>query len=139
MKTEKLEVEGLPALERCWRAIRTRDRVRGLLGRDGLAPGEGMLFPRCNAIHTVGMKFPIDVAFLGRDGRPVKLVRSVPPGRLLVWGGWRARTTVEAAAGWIPPSAPHGRARDCAAARGLLESGPPNGTRAARAPGDPAT
>ena len=98
MKTEKLEVEGLPALERCWRAIRTRDRVR-----------------------------------------PVKLVRSVPPGRLLVWGGWRARTTVEAAAGWIPPSAPHGRARDCAAARGLLESGPPNGTRAARAPGDPAT
>ena len=102
MRTTRLEIEGLPALERCRWAERTPERIRGLLGCDGLAPGEGMAFPRCNAIHTVGMRFPIDVAFLGRDGRPVKLARAVPPGRLLVWGGLRARTTVEAAAGWLP-------------------------------------
>lgn len=88
-------------MARCRWAERARDRMRGLLGRDGLAPDEAMAFPRCRAIHTVGMRFPIDVAFLGRDGRPVRLARAVPPGRLLVWGGWRARTTVEAAAGWL--------------------------------------
>ena len=104
MKTTRLEVEGLPPVARCLWAEGPLERMRGLLGRDGLAPGEAMAFPRCRAIHTVGMRFPIDVAFLGRDGRPVKLVRAVPPGRLLVWGGFRARTTVEAAAGWIPPA-----------------------------------
>ena len=105
VRTTRLEIEGLPPVERCSWAERTRDRLRGLLGRDGLARGEAMAFPRCGAVHTVGMRFPIDVAFLGRDGRPVRLVRAVPPGRLLVWGGFRARTTVEAAAGWLPPAA----------------------------------
>ena len=104
MRTTTLEIEGLPPVARCLWAEGPLERVRGLLGRDGLAPGEAMAFPRCNAIHTVGMRFPIDVAFLGRDGRPVKLVRAVPPGRLLVWGGLRARATVEAAAGWLPPA-----------------------------------
>ena len=104
MRTTPLAIEGLPPVERCLWAERPFERLRGLLGRNGLPRGEAMAFPRCNAVHPVGMRFPIDVAFLGRDGRPVKLARAVPPGRLLVWGGWRARTTVEAAAGWLPPA-----------------------------------
>ena len=104
MRTTPLAIEGLPPVERCLWAERPLERLRGLLGRNGLPRGEAMAFPRCGAIHTVGMRFPIDVAFLGRDGRPVKLARAVPPGRLLVWGGWRARTTIEAAAGWLPPA-----------------------------------
>ena len=104
MRTTPLAIEGLPPVERCLWAERPFERLRGLLGRNGLPRGEAMAFPRCNAVHTVGMRFPIDVAFLGRDGRPVKLARAVPPGRILVWGGWRARTTVEAAAGWLPPA-----------------------------------
>ena len=35
------------------------DRVRGLLGRDGLEGG--LLLPRCRSVHTMGMRFPIDV------------------------------------------------------------------------------
>lgn len=48
-------------------AASRRERWRGLLGRDGL---DGVLVIRpCHQVHTIGMKFPIDVAFCDRDGR----------------------------------------------------------------------
>jgi uncharacterized protein len=41
-------------------------RRRGLLGRDAI---EGVLVLRpCRQVHTIGMRFPIDVAFCDRDG-----------------------------------------------------------------------
>jgi uncharacterized membrane protein (UPF0127 family) len=50
-----------------------RARARGLLGRDG---HEGALvLPRCRWVHTIGMRFPIDVAYLDRDGVVIKTVR----------------------------------------------------------------
>ncbi len=71
------------------------ERMRGLLGRDGLAEGEGMLILRCNAIHTLFMRFAIDAIFLDADFRPVKRVNGIRPGRLCVWGGRRARHVLE--------------------------------------------
>ena len=71
------------------------ERLRGLIGRDGLAPGEGLLITRCNCIHTFFMRFPIDVAFLDRRGAVVKTVRNVRPWRLFVWGGFRAVSALE--------------------------------------------
>ena len=71
------------------------ERTRGLIGRKGLAPGHGLLIERCNAIHTFFMKFPIDAVFLDRKNRVVKTVRGIRPGRLLVWGGWRATKVLE--------------------------------------------
>ena len=48
-------------------------RRRGLLRRDGL---EGALVLRpCRWVHTVGMRFPLDVAYVGADGIVVKTVR----------------------------------------------------------------
>ena len=95
MRTTRLEIEGLPALERCRWAERTPERMRGLLGCDGLAPGEGMAFPRCNAIHTFFMSFSIDATFLDAENRVVKIVRNIRPWRPLVWGGWRAKKVLE--------------------------------------------
>jgi uncharacterized protein len=46
-----------------------RERRRGLLGRDGLDPGHGMLLERARSVHTFGMRFSIRVAFLDRDYR----------------------------------------------------------------------
>lgn len=73
------------------------ERTRGLIGRDGLAPGKGMLILKCNCIHTCFMRFPIDATFLDRGGRVVRVVRAIRPGRLWVWGGWRAVKVLETA------------------------------------------
>ena len=74
-------------------------RMRGLLGRKGLPPGEGLLITPCNAIHTLGMRFAIDVRFYDRRGRLVRAVPNVRPGKWWVWGGWRAHCVLECAAG----------------------------------------
>jgi uncharacterized protein len=70
-------------------------RRRGLLGRDHL---DGALVLRpCRWVHTIGMRFAIDVAFLDDDGNVVKTMQmhqhriGVPV--------WRASTVVEAEAG----------------------------------------
>jgi len=70
-------------------------RAKGLIGRRGLGPDEGLLIPRCNCIHTCFMRFPIDATFLDRKGAVVKIVRNIRPWRLFVWGGWRARQVIE--------------------------------------------
>lgn len=50
-----------------------RSRARGLLGRDGI--DGALVIDPCRWIHTVGMRFPIDVAYLDADGVVVKAVR----------------------------------------------------------------
>ena len=73
-----------------------RERARGLLGRDRL--DGALLLPRCRSVHTMGMRFAIDVAFLDRRGRVVDLVAPMRPWRL---GHMRlrARQVLEAEAG----------------------------------------
>jgi uncharacterized protein len=75
-----------------------RERARGLLGRSALAPGCAMWLAPCRSIHTVGMRFAIDVAFLDREARVLTICEEVRPFRL-VWGGWRASGVLEFAAG----------------------------------------
>ncbi len=72
-----------------------RARTRGLLGRDGIA-GALMLTP-CGSVHTFGMRFAIDVAYLDRRFR-VLAVTTMRPGRLGL-PRLRARHVLEAEAG----------------------------------------
>ncbi len=74
------------------------ERARGLLGRDALAEGQAMLLERCGAVHTVGMRFVLDLVFLDRAWRVTRLTRDVRPGRLMVWGGWRSVRVIELSA-----------------------------------------
>ena len=46
-------------------ASSVRDRMRGLLGRDGI--DGALLIERARSVHTIGMRFPIDVAFCDAD------------------------------------------------------------------------
>jgi uncharacterized membrane protein (UPF0127 family) len=72
-----------------------RARRKGLLGRDGV---EGaLLLQPASSVHTIGMRFPIDVAFLDQAGVVVRMVRMQPHrvGRPTP----RARSVVEAEAG----------------------------------------
>jgi len=59
-----------------------RERRRGLLRRDRLGPDEALWLSRCRSVHTFGMRFPIDVVLLDRNGRPLG-IRHLQPGRLL--------------------------------------------------------
>lgn len=62
-------------------AIGARGRARGLLGRDGI---EGALLLRPAAsVHTLGMRFVLDVALCRRD-LTVVAVRTVAPGRIVL-------------------------------------------------------
>jgi uncharacterized protein len=71
------------------------DRRRGLLGRDGL--DGALLIERTRWVHTIGMRFPVDVAYLAADGTVVKTVRM---GRhRLGLPMPKARSVVEAEAG----------------------------------------
>jgi hypothetical protein len=58
------------------------NRMKGLLGRDGLAPGEGLWIKPCEAVHTFGMRFPIDLVYLDRKKRIRKVKSGVPPWRM---------------------------------------------------------
>ena len=75
-----------------------RERARGLIGTKSLAPGEGLLIEKCNAIHTFFMSFPIDAYFLDDRNRVIKTVKMIRPWSFLVWGGWRAKKVLEVAA-----------------------------------------
>lgn len=56
-------------------------RLRGLLGRRELARGEGLLLVPCNGVHTLGMRFAIDVVFLSESGAVIQCVENLRPGR----------------------------------------------------------
>ncbi len=72
-------------------------RLRGLLFRKPLTQGEGLILIPCNSIHTFGMGYPIDVAFLDRDYRIVRLVRELPARKVRSASG--ARMVLELPAG----------------------------------------
>jgi uncharacterized membrane protein (UPF0127 family) len=60
-------------------------RLRGLGGRAGLAHGEGLLLRPCRAVHMMGMKFPLDVAFLDQGNRVVARYPRLSPGARTRW------------------------------------------------------
>jgi len=72
-----------------------RTRMRGLLGRTALGDDAAMLIRRCGAVHTIGMKFAIDLVFIDKVNRIVKIKKNVRPGHFCVWGGWHAAHVIE--------------------------------------------
>ena len=65
-----------------------RSRRTGLLKHEALEPGEGLWIFPTQAIHTFGMRFPIDVAFLDSFLHVKRIYRGLAPYRLtsFVWG-----------------------------------------------------
>ena len=89
--------DGTVVCERCRVADTFWLRLRGLMLRDALEPGEGMLFERTGSIHMFFMRMPLDVVFCDRELRVVKVVRALRPWRTASARG--AKVTIELAAG----------------------------------------
>lgn len=75
------------------------ERMRGLLWRKPLRQREALIIDRCGCVHTCGMKYPLDLAFLDRQLVIRKLVRDVHPWRMA--GCIQAVMTLEMPAGLI--------------------------------------
>jgi uncharacterized membrane protein (UPF0127 family) len=65
-------------------------RLRGLLGRHGLEPGEGLLLRPSGSVHTCFMRFPIDVVFLDAELEVLRVAPAVRPWRARAQRGARA-------------------------------------------------
>lgn len=63
-------------------AFSSESRRKGLLGRESLPPGAGLWILPCEGVHTVGMRFAIDVIYLDRRRRIRKLVQNLRPWRM---------------------------------------------------------
>lgn len=72
----------------------------GVLRFARLPPGVGLWLPGVAAVHTLFVRFPLDLLFLDADFRAVKILPSVPPGRFLIRAAG-ARHVVEMGAGTL--------------------------------------
>jgi hypothetical protein len=85
--------------ERLFVAGRFWSRMVGLLGKNQLPAGEGLLIKPCNAVHMMFMRFPIDLLFLSPDYTVLKTVEKLKPWRFAACRP--ARMAVELAAGTV--------------------------------------
>ncbi len=89
--------DGAVVCERCTVAATPLRRMKGLLGRKELPPGDGLLLRPASSIHTFFMRFSIDAVFLDRDLVVRKVAAGVKPWRLVF--ARRARSVLELQAG----------------------------------------
>jgi uncharacterized protein len=83
-------------------AFDSASRRQGLLKHDSLAEGSALIIAPSSAIHTFSMRFAIDVAFVSRDGRVLKVRSAVPPWRIAA--SWRAFAVIELPVGALEQS-----------------------------------
>jgi hypothetical protein len=83
-------------------AFDSESRRKGLLAQGSLPPSTAMIIAPTNAIHTFFMKFPIDIAFVSKSGRILKIRSSVPAWRMTA--SLRAFAVLEMAAGSLDTS-----------------------------------
>ncbi|MFW7342790.1 DUF192 domain-containing protein [Pollutimonas sp. H1-120] len=75
-----------------------RQRLLGLHAYPGLPWHAGLCIIPCNAVHTFGLRYAIDVVFLNRHGRVIQCMKDLPPWRAAIC--LRAACVVELPAGY---------------------------------------
>lgn len=73
---------GQVVADRLQTAFDSASRRTGLLAQSSWPPGSALIIAPCQAVHTVGMRFAIDVLFVDRGGRVVKVRERVRPWRM---------------------------------------------------------
>jgi uncharacterized membrane protein (UPF0127 family) len=81
-------------------AITRAQRRKGLLGKNGLERGEALWIAPCRGVHTMWMRFAIDVVALDDEGRVIDCVEDMAPWRLRL-PRWGTAGVLELAAGTL--------------------------------------
>jgi uncharacterized membrane protein (UPF0127 family) len=89
--------DGSPVCERCLLAETPLTRLKGLLGRRELPPGEGLLLRPASSIHMFFMRFPIDAVWVDKRLKVLKVSHNVGPWKVAACKG--ANGVVEISAG----------------------------------------
>jgi hypothetical protein len=98
MKTARLEKDdGTVVCARCALATSPLPRMKGLLGRSGLEPDEGMLFRPAGSIHMFFMRFAIDAVFCDKNLKVIAVESGLRPWK--VAGRKGAKVVIELAEG----------------------------------------
>ncbi len=77
----------------------SKTRRTGLLKHSGLNQGEGLWIVPCESVHTFAMNFPIDVIFISRKRKVVKLRPNMVKSRIAF--SFRAHSVLELPVGMI--------------------------------------
>lgn len=93
---------GSVVADRVLTAFDSKARKKGLLGCDGLPAGSALIIAPSNAVHTWFMRFSIDIVFVARNGRVLKVRAAVRPWR--VTGALRGFAVIELPAGTLERS-----------------------------------
>ena len=96
-RLDRLPERELPGGLRLAEARTARARLRGLAQLDSLPPGRALLIRPTNAVHTFGMRFALDLVWLDRHDRVLKIDEAVPRRRQRWCRG--AKAVVETRAG----------------------------------------
>ncbi len=91
MKRGPLYVDGTLVLPSVRGALRWWQRLRGLLFAEAL-PADGsdaLLIRPCSSIHTIGMRYELDVVFIDKLGRVLSIHPRIPPWRACMQAGAR--------------------------------------------------
>ena len=66
----------------CQTADSFLSRFKGLMGRETITEGSGLIITPCNSIHMFFMKFALDIVFLDKNNRVVHIAENIKPWRL---------------------------------------------------------
>lgn len=92
LRENKILAQNITVADGLW------SRMKGLLGKKRLSKGDGLLLSPCTSVHTFFMKFPIDVIFLDRNNKVIRLYKNLKPNRLTQIH-FRAKKAIEFSAG----------------------------------------
>jgi len=76
-------------------------RIIGLMFTKNLGERDGLLITPCNSIHTFFMRYDLDIVFLSRNNKVVKVIRNMKPWRM-TWIYFKATKVLEMMGGTLP-------------------------------------
>ncbi len=76
-------------------------RLIGLMFKQRLEGADGLLIDPCRSIHTFFMRYSLDIVFISKDNKIIKIIRDMKPWRV-TWIYFRASKTLELPAGNLP-------------------------------------